>query len=135
MIWSEECTLGGSYEAVVHRPSQVAIGHLGDFAAAWSALDEAFLDEERLIYFLHSAAVFADGSGYGAYSHRASPELVDDCEQYLIVYLIQSVAVYVQSFQSIASYFQVYASASLNLSKVAHTSKQGVGYTWCTSTA
>ena len=79
--------------------SQMAIGKLCYFASARGALDEAFLDEERLIHFFHGACIFAYGGGNGAQSDGTALELVDDGGQYLVVYLVKPEAVDVERFE------------------------------------
>ena len=111
------------------------VGEFGDFAASGRAFDEAFLDEERLVNLFDGACVFAYGCGYRVDSHGASLELVDDGGQDLVVYLVETVAIYVQGLKCDACYIEVDAAISLDLREVADASEQGVGDSWCATTA
>ena len=73
---SKQPSLGG-----VRILVQVGVGKRCNLAAAGGALDEAFLDEERLVDFLHGFCILAEGGGDGGESNRAAVELVDNREQ------------------------------------------------------
>ena len=72
------------------------VRQLRHLAPTGRALDEALLDEERLVDFLDGAGILAQGGGNGGQTHGASLELVDDGGQQFVVYLVQAVAVDVQ---------------------------------------
>ena len=106
------------------------VGQFCNLAPSWRALYEAFLYEERFVHLLHRASVLAYGGGDGVDAHGTALELVYDGQQYLVVYLVQAIAVDIQCLQGIACYVHVYPAVALHLCKVAHTAQQGIGYTW-----
>ena len=106
----------------------MAVCQVGSHSAARGALQESFHYQVRLVNVLHGASILAYGCGYGADAHRTSAELVYYGQQYLVVYLVQSVAVYAQRTQCHLGYVQVYAAITLHLGKVTHSSQQSVGY-------
>ena len=77
----------------VDGTAQMLIGLFGHFAPTRGAADKAFLDEERFVDFLHSSSILANGCGYRADTHRATLELINDGEEYLIVDFVQAVFV------------------------------------------
>ena len=105
----------------------MSVCQLRHHAATRRALDEALHDEERFIDFLDGACVLADGGGYGGKSYRTAAELVYYGEQNLVVYLVKTILVDVQSGQSDARYLCVYASGALHLSEVSYSSEQRIG--------
>ena len=107
----------------------MSIGQLCHLAASGGTFDEALLDEERFIDLLHRTAVLANGCGDGVDAHWAATELIDDGEQDLIVYLVQTVAVDVQRLECHPCDTQVDASVALHLGKITHTAQQGIGDT------
>ena len=111
------------------------VGEFGDFAASGRAFDEALFDEERLVNLLDGACVFSYGCGYRVDSHGASLELVDDGGQDLVVYLVETIAIYVEGLKCDACYIEVDAAVSLDLREVADASEQCVGDTRCATTA
>ena len=88
--------------------AEVAPGQVGDLSATRGALDEALLDEERLVDLLHRAGVFAKGGGDGRQADRAAAELGDDRGQYLVVDFVEPVAVDVEGLEGVAGDFGVY---------------------------
>ena len=105
----------------------------GDFTPSRGALDEAFFDEEGFVDLLHSSCILANSCGYGAESDGTSLELVDDGGEEFVVYLVQSEAVDVESFECHVGYGEVDGSISLDLCEVSDTSQEGIGYTRCSS--
>ena len=73
------------------------IGERSDHASALCALDETLHDEIRLVDFLNSTRVLANGGGNGAYAYWSATELVDDGEQNFVVNLVKSILVDVES--------------------------------------
>ena len=76
---------------------QVFVGKLGGFSSTRGALDETLHDKEWFVDFFHSAGVFTDCSRDGGDSNGAATEFVDDGDQYLVVDLVQTVFVDVES--------------------------------------
>ena len=113
----------------VRVASEVSVCQFGDHSSALRTLYESLHYQVRLIYVLYSAGVFAYGGGYGADAHRTSAELVDDSEQNLVVYLIKSVLVNVESLQCGLGYLHVNRAVATHLCEVAYTSQQSVGNT------
>ena len=86
------------------------VSQFGHFPSAGRTFQEPFLDEERLVHFFYRAGVFSQCRGNGSQSHRAALELVDNGTKQLVVYLVQSVTVNVQSLQRKLGNLQVNAS-------------------------
>ena len=83
------------------------VRQLRHLAPTGRALDEALLDEERLVDFLYRAGVLAQGGGDGGQAHGTALKLVDDGGQQFVVYLVQAVAVDVQCLQGIGGNLRV----------------------------
>ena len=111
----------------------MAISQFGHHASARGPFDESFHNQEGFVYLLHRAGILADGGGDGRQPYGAATELVDDSQQNLVVYLVESVLVYVQGSQRNLCNLRVYTSIALHLGKVAHSAQQGVGDTGRTS--
>ena len=77
------------------RVTQMYVGELCHFASARSAFYESLLYQVRFVDLLYGSRIFAQCSGYGAQSYRTTLEFSDYGVEYLVVYLIQPVAVYV----------------------------------------
>ena len=75
------------------------VGKLRHFTPTGSAFQETFFYQERFIDFLYRTCIFAQSSGDGSQSHRTAFELVDDGTEYLIVYLVQTILVDIQSLK------------------------------------
>ena len=105
------------------------------FSSAGGSHKKAFLNEEWFIYFFNGAGIFAHCRGYGAYSYRSAFEFVYYCSEYAVVHLVQTVLIYVQSFQAFFCYLEAYPSVGEDLGKVSHPPQQKVGYSRGASTA
>ena len=114
---------------MVSATPQVLVRQVRHLAPTGRALDEALLDEERLVDFLYRARVLAQGGGDGGQAHGTALELVDDGGQQFVVYLVQAVAVDVQCLQGIGGNLRVDASRTFDLRKVPHTPQQRIGDT------
>ena len=77
----------------------MVVSQLCRHTSARRTLDESFHDEERFVDFFHGSCVLADGSGNRRQPDGTAAEFVDDGQQDLVVYLIQSILVDVQCFQ------------------------------------
>ena len=101
-------------------PAEVFVCKRHHLATAWRTLDETLFDKERLVDLLDSARIFAQGSSNGIEPHGTAVELVDNRQQYLIVYLVETVFVDIESFERIFGYRKVDIAIAANLSKVAY---------------
>ena len=111
-------------------PAEVLVCEFRHHSSARRALDEAFHDEIRLIDLLHRAGVLTDCRGDGGDAHRTALELVDNSEQDLVVYLVQTVLVDVERRQGDVGDLGVNPSRPSHLSEVSHSPEQSVGNTW-----
>ena len=66
------------------------------------SLDEAFLYEERFVDLLQSSGVFTYGRSDRSYSDGATTEFRDDRMEDIVVDLVESPLVYVESIEGIA---------------------------------
>ena len=64
--------------------------------SAWCTLQETFFDKKRLIHFLQGPGILTQCRSNSSQSHRPAFELIDNGTQYLVVYLIQPIAVYLK---------------------------------------
>ena len=107
----------------------MGVGQLRSLAASGGALDEALLDKERLVHILYRACLLAYGRGDGVQADRPALEFLDYRLQDLVVHLIQTARVDVQSLQGYARDLQVDMALALDHRKVPHSTQQGVGDT------
>ena len=98
-------------------------------SSAWRTLDKSLHYEERLVDLLNGTGVLTDGSGDCRETYRTATELIDYCNQNLVVDLVEAILVDVQRTESDACDVGSDASATLYLCKVAHSTEQGVCYT------
>ena len=101
--------------------AEVSVSQRSDLAAARCPLDEALLYQEGLVDLLYRAGILAQRGGYRGEAHRAAVEFVDDGQQYLIVDLVESVAVDVECFESMAGDFEGDISVALGHGEVSFT--------------
>ena len=87
--------------------AQMLISQVSSFAATWCALDKSLHDEERLIDFLHSALVLANGCGYGCKAYGTSAKLVYNSGENTIVYFVQAKGVDIEGLQRQVGYPEV----------------------------
>src|SRR5437867_10558667 len=89
---SKQLLLAGARGGDVPRsaPAEVLVGAAGRDPAAGRAVDEADLQQVRLIDVLDRVGLLADGRREGADADRPSPELVDDGEEQLAVHLVEA---------------------------------------------
>ena len=64
-----------------------------------SSFNETFHDKEWFINLLHRTRILTDSSSNGGDADRSAMELINDCKQNLVVYLIQTIFIYVQRLQ------------------------------------
>lgn len=105
------------------------VGEMGHFASAGSALDETLLDQEWLIDLLYRAGILAEGGGDCCQAHGAAAELVDDCQQNLIVDFVEAVTVDIEGLKGHSGDVESDGSVPLHHSEVTHAAKKRVGYT------
>ena len=113
----------------------MGVGQFRHLTPARRALDKSFFYKEGLIDLLHSAGILPHCCSNGADAHGSALKLVDDGRQYLVVNLVQAVAVDVERLQGHTGYADVDGAVALHLSKVAHTAQQSVGDTRRAATA
>ena len=111
------------------------VSQLCNHAPTGGALDETFHNEIWLIHFFYRACILANGSSYRGDAHRTALELVDNSQQYLVVYLVKAILVYIQGCKGYMRNLCIYAPGTLYLCKIAHAAQQGIGYTRRTATA
>ena len=87
---------------------QMAVGKVGNLASARSALDEPLFYKIRLVHLLYGTRILAESRSNSADAHRAALELVDDDAENLIVNLVETVFVDIQSLESRACNAYVY---------------------------
>lgn len=109
------------------RTVKVAVGKVRNLPPARRALDEAFLDQIRLVDLLDSTRVFAECGGNRGKAHGAALELVDDRKQNPVVDLVKPVLVDVEGFKGLAGYLYGDASVAHHHREVAHTPQERVG--------
>ena len=111
------------------------VGEGGGFATTGGALDEAFLDEVRLVDILDGAGVFAEGGGDVGEADGTSIELVDDGGEELVVDLVEAVLIDAEGFEGVFGNLDVDGVFAHHHGEVAHAAQQGVGDTRCATTA
>ena len=112
---------------------EMLVSQFGGHASSGRTLDETFHDQEWLIDILDSAGIFTDSRSNGIESDRTTLELVDDGEQDLIVNLIKTILINIESFERYVCNLQVDTSVTFHLCKIPDTTQQGVGHTGSTS--
>ena len=105
------------------------VGQLCSHTATGRTLNESLHDEERLVDLLYRTGILANGGGNRRDTYWTTTELVDDGQQYAVIYLVQSILVDVQGSQRHLRNSSVYPACTLHLSKVAHSAQQGIGNT------
>src|SRR5512133_3549981 len=101
-------------------PAEVAVGRGGRDASPRGAVQEAVLDQERLIDVLNGVALLADRRGNRVEPHRSPSELVDDGKQYHPVHRVESHLVYLKKLQRLVRNRTCYHAARSHLREVAH---------------
>ena len=96
------------------------ISQFGHYPAARRTFQESFFDQKRLIHFFQCTGIFTQRRGDGGQSHRAAFKLIYNRTEYLIIYLVQSVAIDVQCLKRIAGYLDGDTSGAFYLGKIAH---------------
>ena len=104
---------------------------IGDFAAAGGAFDETFLYEIGLVDFLDRARIFAKSRGDGRQADRSALELRYNGREYLVVDLIETLAVDIERLKGITGNHKVDRSVAFDLGEVADATQQGVGDSGC----
>jgi len=115
--------------------AEVLVGEGGGFATAGGALDEAFLDEVRLVDILDGAGVFAEGGGDVGEAYGTSIELVDDGGEELVVDLVEAVLIDAEGFEGVFGNLDVDGVFAHHHREVTNAAQQGVGDTRCATTA
>ncbi len=87
--------------------SKMGVSQSGHLTSAGSAAYESLLYQERLVHFLYRAGVLAQSRSNGAESHGSSSEFIYYRGKYLIVHLVEAVAVYVEGLEREAGYLGV----------------------------
>ena len=109
------------------RDAEVAVAGLGDDAAARRAVDEAELDEVRLVDVLDGVARLADGSGECVEADGAARELLDHRAQHAAVGVVEAGLVDFEHAQGLVGDGVRDDAGALDLSDVAHALQQAVG--------
>ena len=121
--------------ATIEASPQMLVGKLRHLTPAGGTFQETLFYQERFIDFLYRTCIFAQSSGDGSQSHRTAFELVDDGTEYLIVYLVQTILVDIQSLKGKLCDFRVNAPRTFHLGKIAYTPQQCIGNTRCATAA
>ena len=97
------------------------VGKLRHFTPTGSAFQETFFYEDLFIDVLYRTCILAQCCGYGSQSHRTAFDLVDDGTEYLIVYLVQTILVDIQSLKGKLCDFRIDTPRTFHLGKIAYT--------------
>ena len=111
------------------------VGKCRHFAPPRCTFEESLLNEEWFINLFECTRVFAQCRSDSSQADRAAMKLLNQERKYLIVDLIKSVTVDMQSFQGITRDGFVNLTGTFYLSKVPYTSQQSVGNTGRTATS
>lgn len=106
--------------------TEMFVGQLGCDAPSLGPDYEAFLDKERLIYFLQGPLILAYCGREGTRADRTALEKGDDSAEYLVVYGVEAPFVYLQFIEGEAGNLQIDVSVSHHLGEVAHPPEKGV---------
>jgi hypothetical protein len=109
------------------REPEVLVGARGGHAPARRPVEEAGLDEERLVHVLDGVPFLVDGGGQAVDADRAAAELVDDRPQQLAIDLVEAVLVHLEQLQRRARHITRDAAVGPHLRVVADPSQQPVG--------
>ena len=80
------------------------VGQIRHLTATGGSLKESLLDKERLVYILNGTGILTQCGCYCADAHGTTLELVNDGGKYAVVYLIQTVLVYVECLKGDIGY-------------------------------
>jgi hypothetical protein len=103
------------------------VGERGRLAAARGALEEAFLDQERLVDVLEGRRLLAHHHRQRAEPHRATLVLGDERFEQAAVHLVQAALVDLEEPERLARHRQGDAAVGLDERHVAHPAQQAVG--------
>ena len=109
--------------------AEMRICLLSGDSAPWSTLDEALLYEERFVNLLYGTLVLPHRCRDCIDSHRPSIELCDYSIENLVVNLVQSPLVNIESIQRITRNRKIYMTVSLYLGEIPHAPEQRIGNT------
>src|SRR6185312_13508857 len=110
------------------REAEAAIGERRGAAAAGRALEEALLDEVRLVHVLQRTRVLADRHGDGAEPHRPAPELLDYGGEDAGVHVVEAELVHVEPRERGAGDRLADPAVAFHLCVIAHPAQQPVGH-------
>src|SRR5919106_225146 len=102
---------------------------VGGHSASWGSLEEAELEEERLVDLLQGSRVLADGGGEGRESNRSSPESLHQSRQDGEVDAVEPLLVHLEQGQGIGRGFLCHSPVTSNLGVVADPTEEPVGDT------
>ena len=96
-------------------------------AAAGGAVEEAVLQEVRLVDVLDRVGLLADGRGEGVHARPAAAELLDDGEEEAAVHLVEAVGVDLEEGEGVAGDGDGDGAVGPDLGEVAHAAQEAVG--------
>src|SRR5690606_19710263 len=108
------------------RQAEMPVRLLGRHAPARRALEQAALDEERLVHLFERRPVLADSRRQGVEANGATDELADDGVEDGAVAAVQTGVVDAEGLQSLASPRQGDAVVAGDLGVVAHAPQQAL---------
>src|SRR5687767_4186967 len=121
------CAHGRWLARAGHRDAEVAVGPPGGDASSRGALDQAALQQVRLVDVLDRVACLTQGYRERPHSDRPSLELVDDETKVVAVGAVQAQVVHALHLQGGVGGLLVYSAVADDLGVVAHALEQAVG--------
>src|SRR5215212_4483359 len=116
----------GFLAAVGHRNAEVPVGAPRGDAATIGALDQAALQQVRLVDVLDRVARLTHGHGEGPDAHGSAVELVDDKAEVIAVGAVEADVVYALHLERGVGRLLVYLSIADDLGVVAHALEEPV---------
>src|SRR3954452_15809734 len=98
-------------------------------APAGGALDEALLEQIRLVDVLEGVLLLGDDYCKGAETDRAAVELLDDGAEDRAVEAVEALVVYLQQLEGLRGRDRIDRSGVADLGEVPHAPEQAVGHT------
>ena len=109
------------------RQAEVFVGQTGCDAAPRGAVEEAVLDEERLVNLFERVLFFCEGRCEGVNANRATVVLLDDGEEQATVKFIEAVSVNFEHFEGVLRGFAIDDAGAAHLGVVADATQEAIG--------
>src|SRR5690606_39535537 len=111
--------------------SQMFVSQLGTLPAPRCPHQIAFLNKKRFVHFFNGSFILPYGCGNGFYTYGAAFEFIDDGQQDSVIHFIKAMFIHIECMECILCNGRINFPISLNLRKIAGTSKQSVCNTGC----